>query len=160
KKNQDKFQSDPAKRHAQNAPEEGEQETFHEKLRDKTLARGADGGAKNNFLLASGTAREQEIGDIDAGNEQEETDGGKKHPKILDGIRAGEGVMKGGDGGVPTLVGSGINFGQTVRDVIEFGVGLCQGDAGFKAADEQERMIVPPDEFGFDSERKKQMRFK
>ncbi len=65
--------------HAEGGAGEGEQETLAEQLAHDAGARGAEGGAHGEFLLAGGAAGEQEIGEVGAGDEQHESDGTEQH---------------------------------------------------------------------------------
>ena len=54
----------------------GEDEAFGEELADDAAAAGAESAAHGELLGARGGAGEQEVGEIDAGDEQDGADGG------------------------------------------------------------------------------------
>ena len=56
----------------ENSADSGKKNAFGEQLADQMAAAGANGGTDGDFALASGGAREQEIGDVGTGDEQNE----------------------------------------------------------------------------------------
>jgi hypothetical protein len=119
----------------ENTADECQDKAFREELGEELRTRGAEGGADGDFSLTGGAAREEEIGDVDAGDEQDEGDRAHQEPETGDGVAAGEGILKRHDAGAPTLVGEGINFGSVPGDGIHVGVGLLESDAGFETTD-------------------------
>ena len=67
----DEGQSEPEK-----AAGEREEQSFDKALTDDTGAAGAEGEAGGDFAQACGGAREEEVGEIGAGDEQDESDDG------------------------------------------------------------------------------------
>ena len=57
----------------------GEQQAFGEELADHTQAAGAQGGADGNFAGAIGSARQQQVGDVQACDEQHESNGAERN---------------------------------------------------------------------------------
>ena len=55
--------------------DEGEQQTFGQELRGKIGTRGAEGRAYGKFLAARDGTREEQVGDVGAGDEEYEADG-------------------------------------------------------------------------------------
>ncbi len=57
----------------------GENGAFHEELADDARTAGAEGGTGGEFLGARGGAGEEKIGEIDADDEKNESDGGPEN---------------------------------------------------------------------------------
>ena len=57
-----------------NEAAERQQRALDEQLPDDAAAAGADGGANRDLALAGGRARQQHVGDIAAGNDQQQAD--------------------------------------------------------------------------------------
>jgi hypothetical protein len=55
--------------------------TFSKQLSSNTPAARAECGAHSHFLLAGSRAHEQKIGDISAGNQQDQRDGSQQNPQ-------------------------------------------------------------------------------
>ena len=55
-------------------PIEREQHAFGEQLADDAAAAGADGGADGDLARAAGGARQQQVGDVGAGDQQHAAD--------------------------------------------------------------------------------------
>src|SRR5262249_29390305 len=64
---------------AEQAAEERKQYALREKQPRNAPATGAESGAQSHFLVALPSAREQEIGDVGAGDKQDEGDGAKEN---------------------------------------------------------------------------------
>ena len=58
---------------AGDASAERQQQAFCEQLANQTKARAAEGGADSHFALPRGCAHEQEISDVDAGEDQDKS---------------------------------------------------------------------------------------
>jgi hypothetical protein len=81
---------------AEDAAGDGEDDAFGEELADDAGAAGAHGGTDGEFTLAAGGPDEQEIGDVGAGDEQDEADGSEQDKER--GARVGDdGVAQGLD---------------------------------------------------------------
>src|ERR1700683_933447 len=119
------------------AGEEGEEGALCEHLADEPRARSAHGEADGDFAAASGGAREEKIGDVDAGDEEDEGDGAEEDEEF-GALRADE-VFFNGDEADGPAGGGGIFFGIRARELRDVGVdlmlGLRDGEAWFKAAD-------------------------
>ncbi len=61
------------------ASDDGEQQAFSEQLPDQAKATGSQGQANGDLLLPRGGARQQQIGDIRASDEQHETNCCQQH---------------------------------------------------------------------------------
>ena len=62
---------------AECAADEREKRAFGEQLADDAAAACAERGAEGDFTFAGGGASEDEIGDVDAGNQEDENYGAK-----------------------------------------------------------------------------------
>ena len=60
------------------APMQGEQNAFHDELLEQRAEAGADGGADGDLAAAGFGAGEQEVGDVDAGDQEDEDDGAEE----------------------------------------------------------------------------------
>ena len=67
---------------AGNAAESRENDTLGEELADDAGARGAKGGAEGHFRFAAHAADEEEIGDVGAGDEEDESGDPHEHVEV------------------------------------------------------------------------------
>ena len=111
---------------------------FGQQLTDDACAARAHGGANGEFTLAAGGADKQKIGDIGAGDEQNEADGAQKDEK---------GITSTGDDGVAQSLDAEAAFcvhvfrmkaAILIGDEFQLGVGLGEGDARLEAAGDKE----------------------
>ena len=110
---------------AGDAAECGEDEAFGEELPDDAPPRGAEGGADGHLGAAGHAANEQQIGDVGAGDEQDES-GDPGEQMQVRGVPLLHGLDPGACGGE-----GGVGFGElflTARalEVLAGGVGLAQ----------------------------------
>ncbi len=61
------------------APARGEDEALGEHLADERRAAGTQGGAHGELFAAGGGAGEQQVGEVDADDEQDEADRAPEH---------------------------------------------------------------------------------
>ena len=73
--------------HSQNAAGKCQQQAFGQQLGKDGGARRAQCTAYGQLLLPHHAARQQQIGHIDAGNEQHKADGAEQEPQHLDALR-------------------------------------------------------------------------
>ena len=123
---------------AEDAAGEGEDDAFGQQLTDDARAARAHGGANGEFTLAAGGADKQKVGDVGAGDEENEADGAEKDE---------EGFARAGDDRVAQRLDAEAVFGVhivgmkaavLVGDQFELGVGLGEGNARFEAAGDKE----------------------
>ena len=126
---------------AEHAAGDGEDERFGEVLADETPAAAAERGADGEIFLACGRAGDEQIGDIEAGDEQDADGGGEqgveRRLEVLDrGVeqRAADGAAVHG------------GFGMRELDAALHGVDLADeaGERGARceARDDEEFVIV------------------
>jgi len=111
---------------AKEAAKKGEKNAFGEDVAKELCTRGAESDANGHFALASGSLREEKIGDIGAGNEENEED--DKHERRKkekdDGFiarRERAGLFE-----VETEIffGFGMRMSETLGKELEFGGGF------------------------------------
>ncbi len=86
------------------------------------------GGAKGKLARAAHRSRQQQIGHVGAGDQQQEGDGGEQHQE--EGLDVAHHVfLHGEEGDADVLVGFGIFQGEIVRDGVHVGLGLGERDA-------------------------------
>ena len=118
---------------------QGEEEAFGEELAEEAGAGGAEGEAEGDFLVAGGGPGEEEIGDVGAGDQENE--GGDDHEQDAGARedRAGTGGKGGvGDGGedeAAAEVFAGVLALEFPSEDLQGALGLGEGDAGFEASD-------------------------
>ena len=122
-------------REAEDGADHGKEQNFAEQLRDDGAARGAEGEAERDFALAVGGTREQQRGDVDAGDEQQEGDGAVEEPEGAADVADDDG-LEGLDADVEVAVGLWKLHAELALDGGEIGERLCPGDAGLEAADD------------------------
>ena len=64
---------------AQDAAADGEQHAFRQELPGKTARPRAEGGADGELALTPGAARQEKVGDVGSGDEQDEPDRRRQH---------------------------------------------------------------------------------
>ncbi len=123
----------------------GEDEGFREELADDAAACGSECGAHGELLGAGGGAGEQEVREVDADDEKDESDGSPEDDERA-AETAGDVVLE-----VPEL-GGVVGFVSLLYAEVEgweeevgFGLGLCEGDAGVEAAGERDHVAVLAD---------------
>ena len=136
---------------AERATESGKQKGFREELADEARTAGAECLADGELASAGGGASEQQIGDVGAGDQQNDAGEGHEHFQWLRELAA-ELRKTGGDGrernvrvlqlGEVTLVGVGVAIAEPDLVEEEIDVGGCcgEGDAGLEAAEDVERI--------------------
>ena len=67
---------------------DGEQKAFGEELAEQAGAAGAEGNADGDFAMAGGSAGEQKVADVDAGDEQNHADDGHQDSGDRRGVAA------------------------------------------------------------------------
>ncbi len=87
---------------------------------------GAQCTAHGQFLLPRHAARQQQIGHIDAGDEQHESDGAQQEPEHLDSFRRQKVILQRLDFGAPALVALRINLRDMRRHRIHILLRLLQ----------------------------------
>jgi len=76
-----RLRAPPGEQHAQRTAGEGEEEVFHEEAQSQPARRGAECGADGDVPPAARGARELEIGDVGAGDQQHERHGAEQQPE-------------------------------------------------------------------------------
>ena len=127
-----------ASRSPERAAEAREQHAFGEKLANDAQVAGAQSRANGKFARAAHGARQKKIGDIGAGNQQQETDGGEQQEEEWLDI-ADDVFLHGNDGDAKVFVGLRICGREILRDAIHVGPRLRERNARLKAADARAR---------------------
>ena len=122
-------------------------QAFGKKLGEDGGAARAESAANRQFLLSRHAARQQQIGDVDAGNEQNKPNGAQEQPEHLDAFFGQKIVLEPLDIGAPALVALGIHLGDVGGDGIHVLLRLLEGHARFKTAHHQEPVKVVIDLF-------------
>ena len=124
------------------AADQTEDRAFDQNQPHQPPAARAHRGAHRQLFAARERARQLQVGDIRAGDEQNAADGGEEEMKILP-IIAHAGVEQGARSDPATGIGARIFSRQFMRDVVEIGARLLQGHAWFEAAQSgKARMVV------------------
>jgi hypothetical protein len=117
---------------AESTAGESEERALGEDLTDDAPAGGAKGEANAEFLGAGAGAGEQKVRDVDAGDEEDEADGGEKHNE--DGLNVTDDCLaERPEAGAEAAVGLWKGGSQMIADVVHVGLGLRQRDTGFQA---------------------------
>ncbi len=135
------LQTDFCHQQPEAAGERGEQQALGEQLTNQPSASGAQRQAHGGFLLSRHAAREQQIGDIDAGDQQQQADRGKQHqqrrvrmPGDLIAQRHQFQRHAAVRVGMIACLASGISIHLDLR--------LSQADAGFHAPDRDQPSLI------------------
>ena len=138
--------------------EHGEHETLRQKLAEDLPARGSERTANRNLPIASRTFGQQQIGDIDAGDEQHKANRAEKKPEVVNAVGRQKVILQRLDGGAPTPIGSGICGGNMARHRVHIGLRLLQRNPGLHAPHRQQPVIVVIDLFRREGQRGRQFR--
>ena len=113
----------------------GQYQAFGEELANEAEARGSEGDADGDFLAAGGGAGEQQIGDVGAGHQQDESDGAQDNHHC--GAKAAGDLQSewAGSQGEST-VGLRVLNSEDGSEAVDFVIGFLGRDAGSEAADE------------------------
>src|ERR1700751_4038996 len=126
---------DEGKREAEERTDSGAQQAFGKQLADDAAATGAECAAECELLAARGSTCEQKVREIDADDEQDESDGGPEDDKRTMELAANVLLERCGVSGVALavfrMVGPEIEFGE---EELGFGARLLDGDAGLQGA--------------------------
>ena len=128
--------------HAQQASGKGHHQALSQQLREDRGPRRSQGAAHGQLLLPGHAARQQQIGHVDAGNEQHKADGAEQQPEHLDSFRGQEIVVQRLDFGAPALVAPGVDLRDMRRHRIHILPRLLERDAGLHAAHDQQPVKV------------------
>src|SRR6185369_7920489 len=121
-------------RDTENAADQSENSAFGEELRDQPGAARAQRHAKGIFLAARFGAELQQVGDVDAGDQQDEADGAEEWIEKLSGA-AKQILMEREGFYADAFVARGILLLKARCDQVHFGLGLLDRDAFFQARD-------------------------
>ena len=104
---------------------------------------GAHGDANGEFTLAAGGADEEQIGDVGAGDEQDEADGSEQDEERGAHV-ADDAVAQGLDGEAffGAHVAVGIAAAKLVGGELQLSVGLGERDAGLKACGGEKKVAL------------------
>ena len=118
--------------HASDQPEHagdnGQQQALGQHLPDQPSARGPERKPHGDLRVTRGGAGKEQVGDVDAGDEQEQADGSEQNEKRGPGI-AGDLLVHGHDGRTPIGV-SGVRACEAAGDAGHLGARLLHGCAG------------------------------
>ena len=129
-----RFDAEVSDEKAEGSAADGENDGFSEQRLDDSGAACAERRADGDLFAAAEYAREDEIGNVGAGDEQHEGDRSEHHQQRGTHI-ADEVFAHGDDDGAPAFVVGGIGLLEAVRDGVHLGLCLLESDAGFEAGD-------------------------
>src|SRR5208282_2875061 len=106
---------------------------FHQELTDDAGLACAEGRANGKFLGAAGGTSEEEVGHVQAGDQENEADGAEEHEQ--ESLYAAEiPLAERNEGGGDVFIGVRIGGGKILGDALHVRAGLIDGDAGFEAS--------------------------
>ena len=97
---------------AEGSTDDAEDDTFDEELADDTPARGAERGADGHLTLAGDGAAQHHVGDVGAGNEENESNGGQHEEEDHFDVAAVVALVEGQNEGVVSLFVSAYCFAR------------------------------------------------
>src|SRR5262245_51193256 len=128
--------------YAENRAASGEQQALRKQLTNDAPAGAAKGIAYGEFVMASGHAGELDIGNISAGDEENESDGAEQHEGVLARKRAGHEAGQGHGLKNPAFVGIGISFGLALLDALHLSRGMFERDTGLEVAEDPDPAMI------------------
>ena len=123
------------------AASEGDQKRFDCELAKESNARGAKGRADGKFAAACRATREEEIADVGAGDEQDETDGAEKNSERCSCI-AEQVLFERFGVHAPAFVGAGVSGSQAIGDGGKFEFRAGDGSVGLQTREDLIGMIA------------------
>ena len=124
----------PGKEEAEDRAGEREEQVLGKELTEKAEAGGAQGAADGDLFLPGDGAREEQVGDVGAGDQEDDADGAEQEEEGIAGV-AEHVIAEGGDGGADLVIGVRVLLFETGGEGGEVGAGLLEGDAGLHAPD-------------------------
>src|SRR5580704_17768014 len=127
--------------------QKSQQETFREVLPDKTAMTGALCGADGHFPLAHRGAHQENIGDVETGNQKykssqgHESDGSGRNRVLRVGLRPGKFLRIEPD--IDAFLGLRMLTGNALRENLEGGLGLLDRCTGLEPSHNREAAIGP-----------------
>ncbi len=129
---------------ADGAADDSEDEAFDQQLPDDPPAGGAEGGAHRDLAPALGRAREQQVGDVGAGDQQHEGDGAKNREERRPAGAADEAGLERLEPQAGHVLGLGLVGGDhLIRDRPQLGAGLRCGRAVAQTAEDAQHARGP-----------------
>ena len=119
------------------AADDAEDDAFGEELADEAAAGGAERAAHRHLAFARRRAREQQVGDVGAGDQQDEADGAEKHQHGLADV-ADHRLVERDRGEVEPLVAVRILRGEALADGLHLGSDVLEWNARLGPADGSE----------------------
>ncbi len=124
------------------------QHAFDHELLEQSPEPGADGGAHGNLPPARLGAREQQVGDVDAGDEQHEDDRAQQNqhgpPDVLHDLIAKTGHYDGMELGVEMVGAAAHGFADLLDIALHFAIGLGGRDSAFQFPEQRKVMAAAP----------------
>ena len=117
-----------ANAHAKQSADQREQKVLGKKLRKDIASRGSEGGSNGDLSLAGGSFGQQEIGDIDAGDQEHEAHCSEENPERSDSLFRKEVILQRLNIDAPTLVALWKPFCDVGSDGLH--AVWCKGCAG------------------------------
>jgi len=140
------LRGEDGKEKSRGSGKEGEEKALGEHLLEDAGAGGAKSEAHGEFAAAARGAREQEIGDVGAGDEEHEADGADEHEQS--GANVASELIAESDGvGADFGVGVRVLLFELFGDDGEIGVGGGEGDAEFEARDDLKIVVAAVGQF-------------
>jgi len=110
---------------------------LRQELAKNSDAASAEGHANSNFAVARGGATEKQIGEVGAGEQKNETDGGEEG-KQHGSDRTDDFFAQAYDVGLHAGIGIGIELSEVLRNALQFGLSLREWDTVLEAGDDEE----------------------
>ncbi len=127
-----KLDTPTAEQQSGGATEKRKQQAFGEHLTDQTESSGTHAGTNYDCAAARGRAGQQQAGEIHAGNQQDQTYGGKQKQKSRTGV-ADDALAQRNEAADAAGVMFRILLTKGGVDSGDFGLGLGEADAGLEA---------------------------
>jgi hypothetical protein len=138
-------EADGREEESERAAERCHQDAFGDELADDAMARRSHGGANSDFFFANGCARQCEIGDVGAGDQQDERNRDDKDQQAFANVADHAGLE--GDRREIRVPGfwhwPRKHRGDLRLDEPDFGVGLLQRGAGTKTRNGGHEIAAP-----------------
>ena len=153
----DHLQEDVGEGEADHAADRRQHDALGEELGEEATSGRAHRRTDRHFALPRRAAREQQVGDVGARDQQHEPDRAEHHPQRGHQVRREEVVLERLDAGAPAGVRCGELLGDLFRDGHHVGIGLRQRHPALETPHDQQPVEIVVDLLRLEGERQEQL---
>ena len=149
----DDLEEHPREPDAQRSANTGQHEALRQQLAEDLGRRRAERRPHRDLALTRGSARQEQVGDVGARDQENERDGAEQQPQATNRLLAEKVVLERLDARAPAFVRRRIRRRDVARDHVHVGVCLGQRHPVLEPAEHQQKVKVVVDLFGRERQR-------